>query len=67
MHSREWNILLQCPVKYLFVSGQDKKGIGEVATQIISKNDAERKMLSEAGYADPAIKLLYRKKIYGAH
>ena len=36
-----------------------------MATQIISKNDAERKMLSEAGYADPAITYYIEKKYMG--
>jgi len=36
-----------------------------VATQISTKEDAERKMLAEAGYADPAINYYIEKKYMG--
>ncbi len=36
-----------------------------MATQISTKEDAERKMLAEAGYADPAINYYIEKKYMG--
>ena len=36
-----------------------------MATKIISSTDAERKMLSDAGYADPAINYYLEKKYMG--
>jgi nitrogen fixation NifU-like protein len=57
------NILVHCPVKYSLLYQDRTKGT-PVVTETVSST-AERKMLSEAGYANPAINYFIEKKYMG--
>ena len=57
------NILLACPVEYSFLDQGEMKEYAVITE--ITTSDAERKMLSEAGYADPAINYYLEKKYMG--